>query len=253
MAGFVKLSHFLVKAVMDEQDELLQQLITVVTQYPNGSREWRKAMYHLLSSIQTLPGLARRAHPDYPEVLNVTLDSVSQNIWEFQPRSSSLTKDFVNWINYRLRHKYRVLELNQNASSKLISIDSPVSTKPGSKTFADRLADPRPSNIWELEAEIEQWQQQQTTESIGRRLRQYIEQDPEGKLRSCASRRYPKCNGHLLSQRKYLQNPPDNLAKFAREFEIPYITVVKHWTNRALPLLQTIALEFGYNPTETYD
>ena len=232
---------------MDKQDDHLHQIITAVCQHPDSSREWRKAMHQLLSYIQRLPGLARCSHPDYPEVLNDTLALVPEKIQEFQPDPSSLTNSLVNWINYKLRHKYRVLELYQPASSEQLSLDNLVRTEEGSReTFTDLLPDPRPSNIWELEDLLEQWQQQQKTESIGTKLRHYIEQDPEGKLRSCVSRKHPKCNCHLLSQRLYLKNPPDNLTRFASEFNIPYQTVVTHWKKKGLPLLQEIARELGY-------
>lgn len=239
---------------MNQQDERLRQIITAVRQLADGSREWRKAVHQLLSYIQGLPGLARCSHPDYPEVLNDTLALVCEKIQEFQPDSASLTSSLVVWINYKLRHKYRVLELYQYAPAHSISIDNQVRTEEESKaTFAEQLPDPHPSNIWELEAEIERWQQQRNIESVGTRLRQYIEQDPEGKLRSCSSRKYPNCNCYLLSQRLYLRNPPDNLARFASEFNVPYQTVVSHWKNKGLPLLQAIAHELGINPIKTYD
>ena len=230
---------------MDEDD--LLKIITSVCQHPDGSWKWRKAMHQLLSYIQRLPGLASCSHSDYPEVMNDTLALVRERIQEFQPAPSSLTSSLVNWINYKLRHKYRILELYQPAPSNLLSLDNLVWTEEGSReTFADFVPDPRPSSIWELEDQIEQWQQQQRTESIGTKLRHYIEQDPESKLRSCVSRKHPECNCHLLSQRLYLRNPPDNLARFANEFNIPYPTVVAHWKKKGLPLLQEIARELGY-------
>lgn len=236
---------------MDEQDERLDQIIAAVRQHPEPSLEWRKAMDQLLSYIPRLPGLARCSHLDYPEVLNDTLALVGKKIQEFRPVSDSLSNSLVVWINYKLRHKYRVLELYQHSPDSPISIDNQACIEAGSReTFAEKLPDPRPSTIWELEDEIERWQQQQKIESIGSKLRRYIEQDPEGKLRRCVSRKYPDCNCHLLSQRLYLRNPPDNLATFASQFNIPYQTVVSHWKKKGLPLLQAIAIEIGYSPNQ---
>ncbi len=44
---------FLIKAIMDDRDERLRQLIAAVCQHPNGCREWRKAMQITLSKTQT--------------------------------------------------------------------------------------------------------------------------------------------------------------------------------------------------------
>lgn len=232
---------------MDEQDEYLRQIIAAVCQHPDGSMERRKAMHQLLSYIQRLPGLAKCSHPDYPDVLNATLAMVSTRIQEFQPRSDSLSSSLATWINYGLRHRYRILELYQHNPSDTLSLDNSILKEEGRKeTFTDIVADPHPSTIWEIEAQIEQWQQQEKYVSVGVKMWQYIEQDPEGRLRDCHPRQNPECNCQLLSQRMLLKNPPDKLPAFAREFNIPYQTLVSHWRNRGLPLLQAIARELGY-------
>jgi len=232
---------------MDEQDEYLRQIIAAVRQHPDGSLERRKAMHQLLSYVQRLPGLAKCSHPDYSDVLSATLVMVSIRIHEFQPRSNSFSSSLATWINYSLRHKYRILELYQNNSSDTLSLDNPILDEEGRKeTFTALVADPHPCTIWEIEAQIEQWQQQEKNVSVGVKMWQYIEQDPEGRLRSCHPRQNPECNCQLLSQRMLLKNPPDKLPAFAKEFNIPYQTLVYHWKNKGLPLLQTIARELGY-------
>lgn len=237
---------FLVKAFMDE-DERLRQLIATVCERPKGSREWHKALNQLLSDIQNLPKLERSNHPEYPEVVNDTLLLVGEKIQEFQPSSSSsISNSLAAWINYKLRHYYRVRELYQNAPTNSISIDHQTSTEVGSRDLAKSLSDPYPSTIWELEDEIQQWQQQQTIESIGKNVWQYIEQDPEGKLRNCHPRKCPECNCQLLSQRLLLKNPPDKLADIVREYGVNDQTLRSHWRLKGIPLLQEIATELKY-------
>lgn len=220
---------------MDE--EQLHQVITTLREYPENSREWQKAMTSLLDYIQNSPKIERCNHLDYPEVLNNTLLLVAENIREFQPSSSSsLSNRLAAWINYKLRHIFRVRELfGKNDPTNSISTDPP---------------DPRPSTIWELEDEIQQWQQQQNIESIGKRLKRYIERDPERRLRDSHPRNHPECNYQVLCQRLLpsFKNPPDKLAVVAREFQINYQTLVYHWKSNAIPLLQEIATEIGYQP-----
>lgn len=222
---------------MDEQDEYLRQIIVAVCQPPDGSLERKKAMNHLLSYIPRLPGLAKCSHLDYPDVLSATLAMVSTRIQEFQPRSDSLSSSLATWINYKLRHKYRISELYQHNSSDPLPLDN---------SITPLVADPHPSTIWDIEAQIEQWQQQEKYVRVGVKIWEYIEQDPEGRLRSCHPRQNRECNCQLLSQRMLLKNPPDRLPAFAKEFNIPYQTLVYHWKNKGLPLLQSIARELGY-------
>ena len=232
---------------MDEQDEYLRQIIAALRQHPNGSREWKKAMRQLLSYVQRLPGLAKCSHPDYPEVLSETLTLVSKQIQEFQPCYDSLSSSLAGWINKKLRHKYRTLELYRANPFVTLSLDRPIGYEedPGG-TFTELIPDPQPSTIWEIEAQIEQWQQQEKNVSVGIKIWQYIEQDPEGRLRSCHPRQNPECNCQVLSQRILLKNPPDKLPDLAKKFNIPYQTLVSHWKSKGLPLLQTIARELGY-------
>ncbi|HEY9652310.1 MAG TPA: hypothetical protein V6C95_16750, partial [Coleofasciculaceae cyanobacterium] len=79
---------------------------------------------------------------------------------------------------------------------------------------------------------------------------QYIKQDPEQKLRQCHPKASPNCNCQLLSQRISLKSPPDKFSQLARELNINYQTLVQHWKRSCLPLLQTIAINLGYEPNK---
>lgn len=227
-----------------DREEWLRMLITAVCEkHPNGTLEWRIAMNRLLIEIQELQGLAKCFHADYHEVLNDTLIQVSQKICDFRPnRSFSFTKSLVGWINQKLRLKYRVLDLYSN--TPLAQTE-----KTNTETFIEQYPDSRPCNLLELEAEAEEWQRQQTIEIIGKRVRNYIEQDPEGKLSRCYPRNFPDCNCQILSQRLLLKDTPDKLAVVARELRVPYQTIAAHWKRKARPLLEEIAAEIGYSPS----
>ncbi len=254
---------------MNERDERLGELLAVVRRYPRQSAQWRKAMNQLLLEIQHLPGLAKSAHPDYPEVLDDTLLQLSEQIQNFDPKPPSLAQSLVHWINLKLRLKYRVRELHApnrrsaNSTAKTaredfkrqgqkppLSLDAPLGEGSG-ETFSDRLPSPHPSTLWELEAQIQRDQAQRQERRIGIQLRQYIEQDPQGKLRHCHPASHPDCHCQILSQRLLLKSPPDKLSQIARDFNINYHTLNWHWKNKGLPLLQAIARNLGYQPIET--
>lgn len=228
---------------MNERDERLRILVEAVRQQPKRSLSWRKAMNQLLIEIQQLPGLAKSSHPDYVEALDDTLMKLSEEIGEFEPMKPSLEESLVNWINLKLRLRYRVRGLHSQQLP--LSLDVPIS-EAGGETFASQLPDERASTVWEIEAEIRQEQEQQKNVRIGVRLKQYIEQDPEKKLRLCHPRAHPHCNCQVLSQRLLLKHPPDKLVDLARDLNVKYHTLNWHWKNKGLPLLQTIAKNLGY-------
>jgi hypothetical protein len=244
----------------------LRKLILAVQQNPFSSLTWRRAMNRLLLEIQQLPGLAKSTHPDYPEVLNDALMRLGKEIQEFEPRQPSLEKSLTAWINGKLRLKYEVKDLHaspqarrhlQTQSTRVefrrqvqltpLSLDAPLNHDV-SASFGDQLAAPGACTIWELEEEIYQVQQHQQRTRIGLRLSQYIQDDPESKLRQCHPQAFPQCHCQMLSQRLLLKHPPDRMANLAREFNINYHTLNWHWKNRGLPLLQTIAKNLGYQP-----
>lgn len=236
---------------MDDQDdylcqeETLRHLIEVVQQTPRDRRAWKDAMHQLLCYIPSK--LTRCSHPSYPDVLNETLRLICEQIQEFEFRSDSVTSSFIAWVHNKLRHKYRILDLNRESSN--LSLDGRVTAESGT-TFIDQLADSRPNTIWDLDAEIERLQRQETNERIGRRLWRYIEQDPDKRLRSCASRKYPHCNCQEVALRRYLKTPPQSLPQIAKALEVPYQTLMSQWKTNFQPLLQTLAIEFGYSPNQ---
>lgn len=247
---------------MNSRDERLRGAIAAVRQHPKDSPQWRKAMNQLLMEIQQLPGLVRSSHPDYWEVLDDTLMQLGEKIEEFQPRHPSMEKSLVIWINHKLRLRYEVRSLSSPKRirpmpktalaeykaqlRKLpLSLDTPVSDDSGA-TFADILPDENPSTLWELEAEIQRQQEKLKNKRIGKRMRQYIEQDPEGKLRNCYPRAERNCHCQLLSQRRCLKDPPDKFKDIAQDLDMALGRVTSHWFERCIPLLREVAESFGY-------
>ncbi|OCR02745.1 hypothetical protein BCD67_19740 [Oscillatoriales cyanobacterium USR001] len=225
---------------MDDLDERLSALIAEVRHNPANSRKWRSAMHKLLWEIQQLPGLKKSAHQDYPEALNRTFEWVSREIAKFEPRSPSVSKSLVNWINGYL--SWRIKDLYSPDKDAPISLDAPLAVDAGETTRLELLPDFRLSG---LEGMIESIQKE-PTQRIAIQLELYIEQDPEGKLKNSYPRSYPQCNCQLLSLRIRLKDPPDKFQDLAEELSVKYTTLNSHWKRKCEPLLQEIARTLGY-------
>lgn len=226
-------------------DEQLRQLIAEVCQYPPQSRERQKSLNQLLIQIQHLPGLAKSTHPDYLHALNRTYQWISQNIQNFQPRPPSVQASLVTWINGYLYWRIRDLYTPEDRMSW--SFDELFKVQEVGRSYLEQLSSTGicTPNLAGIDGYIEQLQRQEN-QRIGIELERYIQEDPSAKLQNCHPRECPRCNCHLLSQRLLLQEPPDRIATLAREFELNYQTLNKHWKRSCLKLLQEIAITLGY-------
>jgi len=123
------------------------------------------------------------------------------------------------------------------------SLDNPLSEDEGNDTYLDFVTyegfideNYQPSNL----------PPDDFVQSIGSKLWQYINADPEEKLRGCHPKHRSDANCQVIAQRLQLKDPPDNLADIAKELDINYQTVNSHWKRSCLPLLRQIARKFGY-------
>jgi hypothetical protein len=237
-------------------DEQLRDLIDEVCRYKDPSTERQKALNRVFRAIQQLPGIYKSSHQDYPEALNQTWEWVSRKIHTFDPRaeklsrseSRSLQQSLVVWINGYL--KWRIKDLYAPDTQYSISLDRPIGNDEGDPTtLLDRLPDPQfvTPTLDLLEIKIVQIQEAQR-QRLGQQVRQYIQQDREGKLTGCRPRKHPECNCQLLAMRLLLREPPQRIADLSREFDINNQTLYSHWRNNCLPLLQDIGRNFGYKP-----
>ena len=225
---------------MDDLDRRLSALIAEVRHNPANSRKWRTAMNKLLLQIQQLPGVKKSNHPNYPEALNRTFEWVSREIANFEPRSPSVSKSLLNWINVYLG--WRIKDLSSPDKDAPISLDAPIAADIGKITRLELLPD---FTLSGLDGMIES-AQKETTQRIGLKLELYIEQDPEGKLRNSYPRSNPECNCQFLSLRRVLKEPPDKFKDLAKELNVKYTTLNSHWDRKCEPSLQEIARTLGY-------
>ena len=245
-------------------DEQLRQLIANLAKYPNKSQEFDRAINRLLIYVQSLPEFTKFCHPGCPEylldALNRTWEWLSREIRNFEPQSNSIRTDLVKWINSYL--KWRIKDaINAEFSHRMLhSLDDKTTYTDlafDPKTYLEQIAQSgyipgtraNPRVLTGIESYLEQMQSQ-SRQNLSLELKSYIELDPDKKLRSCYPRHRPDCNCQLFTIRQYLKEPPDKLAALSREYNINYQTLVWHWKQKAIPLLQTIAIELGYQSSE---
>ncbi|MDZ8064383.1 MAG: hypothetical protein RMY64_01915 [Nostoc sp. DedQUE08] len=190
--------------------------------------------------------------------LNQTLEWFSQNIRNFQPRTSSVGDDLIRWIKSYLY--WGIKDLNSpsppwgkkfhlSLDESILNFDAEITT------WLERVSEQgqllgTPANPYilsGLEIYLENLKQQSQQRLVDN-LAVYIEQDPDKQLQNCYPRKHPECNCQVLSQRLLFifKNPPDTLADIARESQINYQTLVSHWKLKAIPLLQNVAIQLGY-------
>jgi hypothetical protein len=224
----------------------VSQLLQQISQHPKGSQQWRRAMNHLLVELQNLPGLLKSSHPDYLDALNKTWEKVSRDICcEFQPRSESLEESLVSWINGYLY--WRIKDLYACKTSTSLSLDAIVNQDGEQKAFIDILGDTGLNNsmLYGLDQYIEQLEHQQI-QNLAIKILNYIEQDPQNSLKNCCSSKEPHCHCQLISQRRFLSEPPQTFKQISQELDILPRKLANHWYGRCIPLLQQVAQDLGY-------
>ena len=227
------------------RDKYLQNLAIEVCRHPTGSPERQKALNRLISYLQRLPELLHSNHPDYLEALNRTWEWFSKNICRtFKPLRDSFQKSLAIWINGYLYWRIRDLTSPQLH----LSLDAVIRGSDSLETHLDQLPkDPKALTLSGLDMYLARLENHQL-QTLVSQLENYIEQDPDNRLKRCHPRNYPNCHCQFLAQRLLLKNPPDRLACISRELGINDRTLRSHWKNRCLPLLQTITQELGYSP-----
>ncbi len=245
-------------------DEQLRELLQLLKDSQQGSQEQERLKNQLCKLIPHLPGSRKYREPDpkidFDGALNeayagffttlpnflrgIDLDNIADDVLR-----TRVVRRFNQIIQNKVCNQYRKLKRQPFT----FSLDAPNKRKDGEEFDDEGMADDTTETGIEQLIEEEQAKNQQR---LGLQLWQYIEDDPDGKLRNCYPDNKPEANCQVLARRLLLKNPPDSLSVIAKELDINYQTLNSHWNNRnkkdlkGLPLLKKIALEFGYQPEE---
>ena len=252
-------------------DEQLRQLLQLLKDSQEGSKEQERLKNQLCQLIPDLPGIRKHPYPniDLEEMMQEaycgfikTLSAFLRGIDLDNLAADVLRTRVVQRFNKTLKNKVYDQYRRMQQQIFTVSFDAPITSNPGEEFEAQEPIDDTTKNGIEQLIEREQAQNKQR---IGRKLWQCIEDDPTGELRNSYPnekidkkkpnnpenrRPRPDANSHVLALRLLLQDPPDKLSKIARELNIDYQTLNSHWKRTGLALVKEIALKFGYQPEE---
>lgn len=209
------------------QDERLCKLILAICSESPDSSQRRELMDRLLRQLQRIPKLSKSSHPYYYEAVNKTWEWLDKNLHKFHPRRSPIQASLTTWVNAHLR--YRIHDLHITKNQQELSLDLDVLERSG--FYNDSLDG--------LEVEIERIERQEK-QALAWKIVQYIDRDPEQKLRKCHPRNRPDCNCQILVQRLFLQQSPEKMAVIARHLNIKTQTIYSFWKRTGLSKIQGI-------------
>lgn len=238
------------------EDKSLCELLIIIANKSETSSEYRRAVSRLIIKAQKCPGLLKSSHVNYPSALNLTWEWLCKNIKNFEPSSPSIQQSLLRWINGYLY--WRIKDL-YSPDEKYISLDKKLSVSEDDDIAVADIVSNTDSNTPALKRRRDTGDpdgldiyikklQDQEIQKFWLKLEDYIQQDPQGKLRNCHPRECEKCNCKFLAERLLLKEPPDDFKLLTEQVGINYQTVYSRWNRECKQLLVTISLEIGYIP-----
>jgi hypothetical protein len=224
-----------------------EKLLATVLQSPPHSLIRSKAFSKLVQYLQHLPGIKKVDHQDYLLALNQTWEWLNREIDKFQcSNNGSLEQDLVRWINGYLKWRIRDLYFPQTTDPPTLSLNASMTDT--DETYLSLLSENGffGMKLSLLDQDIANIQQQETREIV-HKIENWIAIDPDQELQKSHLKNHPQCHCQFLSQRLLLQDPPDKLAKIARDLDISYQTLVSHWKRNCLELLRNKAINLENN------
>ncbi|WP_341732339.1 hypothetical protein [Microcoleus sp. EPA2] len=237
-------------------DSSLCQLIKQALQDSEGDRDLHNAVEVLALAIDQLPEvkayLSQGWLPYYDEALPMTMRDVKRNINKFPQMyrlnmasvncenpsdAGKVRKMFIHWVIMILRRDCYDVKRQRDKQPQIFSTSDIVK----GEVFSLDNCVAMDQDITTMDRLIQQEQR-----SLAVKLKRYIEQDPEEKLKNSHPRGRADCNCQVLSQKILLDNFPSEIKSIARELNIPYQTLLTHWNRKCLPILVELAKNLGY-------
>jgi hypothetical protein len=190
--------------------------------------------------------------PYYDKALPVTMRDIQRNINRFRQfypldlesvncqnpaEVANVRKCFIKWVVIILKRDCQNVSRSKKNKLRDLSISDPIDENENftvGDTIADNLTLTGIKRLLEQERLF-----------MGKKIKRYLEEDPERKLRNCHPRNSPHLNCQVIAQKLLIQEPSLNRRQLARELEVPEQTVYTRWNKYCLPLLLIIAKELG--------
>lgn len=259
---------FITKTIMDKQ---LCELLKIALQNPEGSPERDQAAEALALMIDQLSepknyinknllpyyeeALKKKTQPDVRKNIHQFFKKYKLNIEDINCQNSDdnqlIRRQFINWVMMILKpdcidtyYKYnpKKNQKTRKPPTRVISMAQPIKTNKNNEEVAiaqDIIKCPKLSGLEQL--------LQDELQYFAKKLKKYIEEDKDDRLKSCYPRNNNQCNCQTLAIKLYgLQDPPIKTKEIAKMLDVPEPTVFDRWREYCIPLFKKIARELGY-------
>jgi DNA-directed RNA polymerase specialized sigma24 family protein len=176
-----------------------------------------------------------------PDFVNNNQEEIKncKNVEDLQLLRKQLVSFMMIIVKRRCIEIWRKYNKTKNPAKKTPkSLDEPNKNDPDNLTLGDTLAN---QNLEGIEKIIEEKRL-----NIGRKIEEYIETDPEDKLKNCYVRGRQDVNCQILLKLRLLEDY--TLQEIADYFQpkVPLQTIKSRFDRNCFPMIQKIAIAFGY-------
>ena len=207
---------------VDSLRDTLNRLVAEAISYPRSSSKRQKKLNELVRLVSKSGKLWRENVPYYNDALQQMWLYFCRNVEKYNPSRSSV----ITWLNYRL--KWELQECRFKEENKKGKFHRPYIREDGQTIdLLESLPAPPDNPLSILESTIE-----------------WVETDPEGKLKSVHIQNRPDLTCQILI--RYRLPPETSWEKLKVEFGVPISTLASFYKRQCIPLLQKFGESQGY-------
>jgi len=191
----------------------------------------REALSLLIDQISEVKQyLDEGLRPYLDEALKITESDIKRNLDKFPVRYrldiedldcqnqsdvGKVKKSFIRWTMMVL--KADCIDVRRGRKLPVVSLDAPRGKDTESMTLGETIAAPTLSAIDNLISK--------ETKDLAGIIREYIDTDPQGRLKKSYPRKRPECNCQILMQMRLLADPPVEMKQIVKQLQVPSATV----------------------------
>jgi hypothetical protein len=166
---------------------------------------------------------------------------LSLHIDEFFPKETSILTSLKQWLERNaINRGIDDFRKQQRRDLQPGSIDRDIIVSESGDRVKTEPKDDRPHGLEAIFAGL--------NGKCAEKMKEYVEKDPEGKLKACAMRHpHENCNCYTLVQMRFFSQPPLSETGAAEAIGVNKNSLHYHWNRRCLPLLKEIVREIAAN------